>query len=790
MIKQIVGFFCFCSVLLTNAQDFSALWQGYFSYHTIKALTIDGNKLYGASENTIFIYDHTSGEKETITTINGLSGENIKVIAYSARYDTLLIGYENGLVELVVGPEQTVVSVVDILDKKTIPPNQKRINHFNIVDNSVYIATDYGISVYDIEALEFGDSYFIGNGGSPVSVRQTAILNQELYAACGTNNGLKKATITNPNLIDYREWQTLNPGDFIAVEILENELYALQSDGVLYEITNGAFVAKQTFDNLPLSLQAVRGNLVVVTANQVYVYAAGLMPLATVALSTAYNTTISSAIPINTEIYLGTTSSGVLKTALANPVVFENIEPEGPLRNDAFKIEAGNNQLWISYGDYSHSYDPAPLRHYGLSYLNDGQWKNIAFNDLFVATNLNAIAINPFKPSQVFVSSFHHGLLELNDAEATTLMTPLNSDLESLYLPSDPSYKSVRIGGVAFDKTGLLWILNSRVDKALKSYDPNTGKWRSFSFASLIPNPLLDELGFGDLAIDNNGTKWIGSFYKGLIGYNENGNRIRNLNSLDQNMPNNVVTAVAADANDQLWIGTIKGLRVLYNTGSFFEAANPTVREIVVMDDGIPQELLSNQYITDIKVDGSNNKWVATLDAGLFCFTPDGQQTIYHFTRQNSPLPSNLVSDLSIDHHNGKVYIATAKGLVSFYSGGSQAASELKSAFVYPNPVRPEYDILGANSLNDITKGIKIKGITDNVNIKITDIEGNLVAEAQSRINQRSSRSGYNFAIDGGTAIWNGKNFANAIVASGVYLIMISDLDSFETKVLKLLIIR
>ena len=74
--------------------------------------------------------------------------------------------------------------------------------------------------------------------------------------------------------------------------------------------------------------------------------------------------------------------------------------------------------------------------------------------------------------------------------------------------------------------------------------------------------------------------------------------------------------------------------------------------------------------------------------------------------------------------------------------------------------------------------------------IKIIDIEGNLVAEAQSNINLRSSSSNYNFAIDGGTAIWNGKNLANSVVRSGVYLAMISDLDSFETKVIKLLIVR
>jgi hypothetical protein len=145
---------------------------------------------------------------------------------------------------------------------------------------------------------------------------------------------------------------------------------------------------------------------------------------------------------------------------------------------------------------------------------------------------------------------------------------------------------------------------------------------------------------------------------------------------------------------------------------------------------------------------------------------------------------------VSIDPSTGRVYIATSNGLLSFASGGTKPEETLENAFVYPNPVRPEYNILGSDNLNDINNGVKISNLTENVNIKITDIEGNLVAEAQSRVNQRSSRANYNFAIDGGTAIWNGKNLANNVVATGVYLIFISDLDSFETKILKLLIVR
>ena len=104
----------------------------------------------------------------------------------------------------------------------------------------------------------------------------------------------------------------------------------------------------------------------------------------------------------------------------------------------------------------------------------------------------------------------------------------------------------------------------------------------------------------------------------------------------------------------------------------------------------------------------------------LFYFSSNGQKTIYHFTEDNSPLPSNNVNDLAIDDGNGIVYIATDRGLVSFSSGSSLPQESLSNAYIYPNPVRPNFDTVGDK--------VKIKDISENVNIKITDIEGKLGA--------------------------------------------------------------
>ena len=117
---------------------------------------------------------------------------------------------------------------------------------------------------------------------------------------------------------------------------------------------------------------------------------------------------------------------------------------------------------------------------------------------------------------------------------------------------------------------------------------------------------------------------------------------------------------------------------------------------------------------------------------------------------------------------------------MAFNAGGSSPSNSLDEAYAYPNPVRPGFNLT-------IDK-VKIKNLSDNVNIKITDVTGNLVAEAQSNTNLRFK--GYNLEIDGGTAYWNGKNLANRTVASGVYVVLISDLDNLETKVIEIMLIR
>jgi ligand-binding sensor domain-containing protein len=380
------------------------------------------------------------------------------------------------------------------------------------------------------------------------------------------------------------------------------------------------------------------------------------------------------------------------------------------------------------------------------------------------AKAISRISVNPNNENQVYASSFFSGLLKIENDIPTFLYNQNNSSLQQLIDPSNPNYRNdVRINGTAFDKSGNLWVNNSLVDRGLSVLKTN-GQWQSYSLGTILKNSVDGRL--GRMIIDKNGTKWFCSDTNGLIGFNESNTKFKKitLGTDEGNLPTSDVRAIAIDTRNQLWIGTARGLRILSNVNSFLTEDQMTTRPIIILEDELAQELFYEQFITDIVVDGANNKWVGTGDSGVFLVSSDGQQTQYHFTKDNSPLPSNTINDIAINPETGEVFFATDKGTVSFKGTATQASEDLNTVHVYPNPVRPEFQ-----------GTVKISGLLDKSNVKITDVQGNLVHETTS---------------EGGTIEWDTTAFGKYKVSSGVYMIFVSAQDGIETKVKKVMIIR
>jgi len=635
-----------------------------------------------------------------------------------------------------------------------------------------------------LEALEFGDTYYIGANGSQVQINQTFINGNLIYAA--TNTGLKTADINSTNLIDFQTWNMLFTGNFNAVNTVQGVIYTVKSDNKLYQVNGTTLTLALNFSNDVLELKNNAENLLVVTSADIQHYDSTLSLLESYTLPVEFDTNLTSGLITSNAIFIGTENEGLLKNSMSSPNDFLAVHPDGPLRNTPFSLQYDYGNLWVTFGDYDVYFNPSPFKQLGFSYYENETWTSISYDSIQQTIqkpvfNLNDIEINPVNSNQVFISSFHHGLLNFQKNYSIELLDETNSGLQSLVLEGAPNYKSIRVSDTEFDNQGYLWTLTSLLEEPLKRFNPATNQWQSYSFSAIINDPINDELGFEEFTIGPDGTKWVTSASNGVIGFNETGNLIKQIVGEDTaNLPSNYIKALALDKNNVLWIGTFKGLRILYNTSSFFTEETIQTEPIIILEDGLPKELLELQFITDIIIDGSNNKWISTADAGVFYLSSDGQKTIYHFTKDNSPLPSNNVNTMTQNKDDGTIYFGTTRGLVSFKAGGSSPSNSLEDTFVYPNPVRPGFNLA--------TEKVKIKNLSENVNIKITDVEGNLVSEAESNTNLRFK--GYNLEIDGGTAYWNGKNLANRTVASGVYIVMISDLDNLETRVLKIMLIR
>ena len=765
MKKYSLFFFFLLSIPFSFSQN-SALWKGYFSYNEIKDLSQSGDKLFVASENALFYKNTISGEISTTNTVDGLSAQTISSIYHSPNFKKTLVGYENGLMIVINEKDNSILNVVDIINK-ALPSNIKRINHFMELNGIIYISCDFGIVQYNLSTLLFGDTYFIGDFGSQISVTQTAIFDGSIYASTKFN-GIRKADINNPNLNDYNQWAIIANFGWSGIETFETNLLAITTQGNLQKWEGNSFVTITSLSQTPLDFRADEGFLLVTTLNHVYIYNSSLIQIADINSSQIQIDKIqfTCATISNGSLYIGTLENGIISKKL-NTSNFENIFPEGPLRNDVFAINASTKNLWAVYGGYNQFYNPydfyfGPTK-FSISKFNKKNWLEIPFKELFDARALSRITINPNNDNQVFVSSMYSGLLKLENDMFSTLYNAKNTGPDGLTSIVGEVPDDIRVNGAAFDKSGNLWLTSSLVKKGLIVLKAN-GQWQSYPLESVKPSGVLN---FGALVIDKNGTKWMTTLQDGVIGFNENfNNTFKTMKEGPDagNLPSKDVKVIAIDNRNQLWIGTRKGLRVLSSIDNFLSPNQLNTSPIIILEENLAQELLFEQLITDIVVDGANNKWIGTADSGVFLVSSDGQQTIHHFTINNSPLPSNTINDIDINGETGEVFFATTKGMVSYKGTSTDANETFNNVYVYPNPVRPEF-----------TGTVKISGLIDKATIKIADIEGNLVFETTS---------------EGGTIEWDTTAFGKYKVASGVYMIFISAQDGIETKVKKVMIIR
>lgn len=721
-------------------------WRSHLNYTKGKKCLIVKNKVYCVSDNGFFYVDRKDNSLVPLSKTSGFSDNFVQTLEYSREYDLLMIAYQNTLIDLLKG--NTINSLPDIYRKSVI--GKKTINHIYFYQNKAYISCSFGIVVYDISRNEIKESYIeIGENGTQIEVFATAFYKDSIFAA--TNSGILAASLFSPNLLDYRAWKFISSKKCSKIVNFQNTIYA-ELDGVISSYQNGLFIPFiDSLVNKCVNMESSNDYLTLCFEDYIFIFNSSLS-VKTVKISGSR----SAVVDPDNNLWIAHSMFGMLK--------YENNQysffaPNGPYSANCWDLTIDNNIVYVAPG--SLTFTGAPSYNLdGLFYYHNGIWYNKNFtNDTNFSNyfDIIKIAVHP-QTHDVYIGSFGNGMLVMRNYQIIDKITDQNSSLQvSLENPD-----KINIRGMCFDSQNQLWVSNFGAPKSL-SVRKNDGTWTSYNLGGGKNRNI------GDIVIDGNNRKWILlPLDGGIIVFDETrppGNQIKLLSRDENNgnLPSERIHSIALDKKGRIWIGSEEGVAVFFNPSGVFSSSGSNASKIWVNSGSDYGYLLASEIVTAIAVDGANKKWLGSRN-GVWYVSEDGSEIIYHFNKENSPLPSNVIRDIAVNNQTGEVFFATDAGLVSFLGSATEGGLSHDNVYAYPNPVRPEH-----------TGPVVIRGLVSNANVKITDAAGNLVTE---------------ITAEGGQAIWNLKDISGNNVHSGVYLVFSSNEDGSETEVTKILIIR
>ncbi len=740
-------------------------WRNHLPKNNVIAVAEAENRIYAATPYSIFYYDKSDNSIQQLTKVNGLSDVGITAIHYNKIYKTLIVSYTNANIDLI--KPNGIVNLPDIKNKSI--PGNKKIN--NITSNSkyAYLACGFGIVVVDLVKNEIKDTYIIGDNGSKINVWDIAINDTAIYSA--TAEGIYKARATNPNLADYHNWEKDSMirgfnSNFTHIAFFKNYVIVCKEKGVpsdndtlfAYNGTNWV-----SFDTSTVYHFSVHDNQLITSHYGYFSIHNELLQFQ----DNYYSINPNQVIADKDHFYwVADNVKGLIKGA-DNFYIKTYIIPDGPFTKNVFNLSSTPIGIWIApggidFGSWGNAYFPASLHQF-----YDEKWTN------YNATNVSAldsifdildIAVDPNNNAKVYAASWSVGIVELTGDKISNIYNENNTNncLRPIIIGN---WRTLRIGSLKFDESGNLWATNSGSANAL-AVKYNSGVWQSFDVQSIVNNDVLS------LAIDKNNYKWMLVRENRLAVFNKAQNSTQkawvNVNK-GNDLASNYIHCFAEDLDGEMWIGTDKGIKVIYSPENIFNTdanyeSTVTAQTILVEFEGHVQHLLEFESVTAIAIDGANRKWVGTQKAGVFLLSPDGTQQLAHFTENDSPLFSNSIVSIAIDPKSGEVFFGTSMGVISFKGTATIGETVFQDVYAYPNPVRPGYNGI-----------IAIKGLVRDAIVKITDIAGNLVN---------------NMIANGGQAIWNGKNFKGERAQTGVYLVFCTNSDGSETLATKILFVN
>ena len=589
-----------------------------------------------------------------------------------------------------------------------------------------------------------------------------------------TENEIKCAPLNNGFLSNSGVWSSHslpNGSDIDQLESFGDDFFAFGRSKTIFQYSNNQWdtLIYQPNENIR-NFKVINENLIICSLNSIEIYDRNLQLLNELF---AYNATTfmspNDIIKGDGYYWIADNSKGFNR--VSNNWLSDPITNGGPFSNDCFHLSSKGDQLYVASGrtngtNWNKTYNTNGIYRFKSSWTTYNRTTNsVMQQEIDTISDIVWVTPNPRDPNKFVASSWSGGLLSFNNNDLEERFTFHNSSLQTRI--GGNGY-SVFVAGTCFDNNGNLWVANAFTTSPL-SVKTIDGSWKSFYCGGVATNKLCT-----DLIIDEQyGFIWMAIKSVGILVYDFNQTpldesddqyKIIGSGSGTGSLPSTFVNTLAIDKDGEIWIGTDQGPVIFYSSYSIMNEPTYDAQKILIEQDGTLQYLLENERITDIEIDGANRKWISTDGGGVFLLSEEGTQTIYSFSKNNSPLYSDVINSLAINDNTGEVYMGSTDGIIGFKSTATSSNIQFKTLEVFPNPVRPEYQ-----------GNIAIRGMMNNSEVKIVNASGLPVKTVFS---------------NGGQAIWDGLDNNNQQVGSGVYYFLVTSEDGYSKAKSKVLIIR
>lgn len=722
-------------------------WRMHLSYNKINTVAIGTDKVFAASDNGVMIFDKNDNSITSLSKLNGLTGAGISFINFNAPTNQLLITYEDGNLDII--KENTIINF-DRLKTSTSIAGSKKLNHISFRSDFAYIASDYGLVVFDLKSNEVKETWRdLGVGGSKLKIYQSTFLADSIFLV--TEKGVLVGN-RNDNLLDYNSWKRFDVGSFSgAVQFItsfNDKIYVAINNSGIYKYENGAWIKKSFLQNIIFTSLNSSANNLLITENQ------NLWKLNSANTLTQITDALVKQPVFAVEDGAGKFWIGDVQDGLVSDISgsFLNYFSNGPSNTSAARLKFNNKIMYSVPGGYSPTFEA--LDNAGsYDFFRDGLWRNQT------STALDLTDIE-FVSDKIFLSSFGYGVEKILGAGENETSSTLYNETNSTLVNTNPPAKFVNVTAIEKSSSGL-WVANYGTSNSLHLLK-NDDTWQTFSF------PFLPSRYPTDLRVDFNENIWmildplqgggvivfdlkndIAVYVTEEVGHG-------GLPTVEKQSAK--ARSICIDHDGYVWIGTDEGVSYFIDPLDVFTSSFDAVKPIFEN-----RYLLKSEKITAIEVDGANRKWIGT-ENGVWLFNPTGEILINNFTVENSPLISNNINDIEINPETGEVFFATEKGIVSYRGDATDGASTFQQIKIFPNPVTPEFN-----------GTVAISGWATDAIVKITDISGKLIWQTQA---------------NGGTASWNMRDYNGHRAVTGIYLVFAATEDATENIVGKIAVIE